>query len=817
MAESQGRKEGRSTRSKRGSSKARSARSPNGDEAAGRDRDGAAAGLEPGGEMPTARMEGDAPSGAEEGAGGMPGSDAMSEQAEPPQGEKGEMYSGQSGTQMPGSGAGGGSGGDDGRQRVLVELRVPRGAGEQFALEKAAGPDLPELEADTSYAPVPISAQDEDDVAASGEAAEEVVVVRGTIDAAQREQLEGRPEVVRVLTDVEIAPFEVVEVEREAVEEEVAAAPIACPIPPCDCQPAVAKGTIGQVANYLGVDQIWTAGSRGDGVVVAVVDGGITAAGRPVKSGETARRIQRVVMGWPTADWGTEASAWGEHGNMCSTDVLGMAPNAQIADIRIAGAGIAPTISNALAGFQWALNQYRSTGQPKVISNSWGIFQRAWDPVYASDPTHPFTRKVVEAIAEGMIVLFAAGNCGGTCPDGRCASDVGPGTSIWGANGHPRSITVGAVNRLEQYIGYSSQGPAALDPRKPDFCSISHFQGYFGSDSGTSAATPVAAGVAALMKQARPSLTQAEAKAALMGTAKDIGAAGWDQFSGAGIIRAKAAYDRVAAPPAWRPWTSLGGVCLRGSGAASWAADRLDAFVIGTDSAMWHKYWDGGAWHGWYSQGGVCLSAPAAVSWSPDRIDTFVIGTDHAMWHKYWDGGAWQGWFSQGGVCFQGVAAASWAPNRLDAFVIGSDSAVWHKSWTGSAWTGWTSLGGVCMSAPAAVSWGPNRIDLFVIGTDRAVWHKSWTGSAWTGWTSLGGVCDFGVAAASWASNRLDVFVVGTDSALFHKAWDGVSWSGWNRLGGVCVSQPSAVSWSPNRIDAFVIGTDSALWQRTWS
>jgi subtilisin family serine protease len=725
-----------------------------------------------GSDMPAATMQSEGAVGGPE-AGGMPGAESMSETGE---GSQGTMYAGQAGGDMPGATSGaGGAGGTDGggRQRVLVELRVPRGAGAQFALDKAAGPDLPELEADTSYPPIPLPAPEEESALAA-DSSDEIVVVRGTIDPSQLEQLERRPEVARVLLDVEVQPFSVVELEREReVElEEVEAAPIPCPIAPCDCQPAVAKGTIAEVARYLGVDQIWAAGRRGDGVVVAVVDGGITAYGRPVKSGETARRIPRVVMGWPTADWGTEASAWGEHGNMCSTDVLGMAPNAQIADIRIAGVGIPGTISNALAGLQWALNQYRSTGQPKVVTNSWGIFQRAWDPVYAADATHPFTRKVVEAIGEGMIVLFAAGNCGGTCPDGRCGSDVGPGTSIWGANGHPKSITVGAVNRLEQYIGYSSQGPAALDPRKPDFCSISHFQGYFGSDSGTSAATPIAAGVVALMKQARPSLTQGEAKAALMGTARDIGPAGWDQFSGAGIIRAKPAFDRVAVPPAWRPWTSLGGVCLRGSAATSWAADRLDAFVIGTDSALWHKYWDGNAW---------------------------------------------RGWFSQGGVCFQGAAAASWAPNRLDTFVIGSDSAVWHKAWTGAAWTGWSSLGGVCMSAPAAVSWGPNRIDLFVIGTDRALWHRAWTGAAWTGWTSLGGVCDFGVAAASWASNRLDVFVIGTDSALWHKAWDGAAWSGWDSLGGGCVSQPSAVSWSPNRIDAFVIGTNSALWQRTWS
>jgi len=281
-------------------------------------------------------------------------------------------------------------------------------------------------------------------------------------------------------------------------------------------------------------------------MVVGLVDGGITAQGRPVKAGETTRRIPRVVDGWPTADWGTEASRWGEHGNMTSTDVLGMAPEANIYDLRISGAVDNPgTISRALQAFQWAIDRHRVDGTPHVLSNSWGIFQQSWDPSYATDPNHPFTRKVVEAIGDGILVLFAAGNCGDTCPDGRCGPDVGSGRSIWGANGHPLVMTVAAVDKDEQYVGYSSIGPAALDPNKPDFCSVTHFTGYFNSDSGTSAATPVLAGCVALLKQAVPTATQDSIKNALKATAKDIGPAGFDQWTGAGIVRVLNAYNNL--------------------------------------------------------------------------------------------------------------------------------------------------------------------------------------------------------------------------------------------------------------------------------
>nr|WP_262984679.1 hypothetical protein [Nostoc sp. PA-18-2419] len=66
---------------------------------------------------------------------------------------------------------------------------------------------------------------------------------------------------------------------------------------------------------------------------------------------------------------------------------------------------------------------------------------------------------------------------------GRCGSDTGSNKSIWGANGHPRVMTVGAVNKNEEIIGYSSQGPAAFDPKKPDFCSISQNWGKTKGDS----------------------------------------------------------------------------------------------------------------------------------------------------------------------------------------------------------------------------------------------------------------------------------------------------------------------------------------------
>jgi len=379
---------------------------------------------------------------------------------------------------------------------------------------------------------------------------EQTYLLRGEVEEDKISELEKEPNVVKVWRDTKIAPF--------SSQKEALVSPMSptgtCPIPPCDCSPGTPKGTIADVVNYLGVDQIWSEGYNGTGMVIGIVDGGITAQGRTISTADTnhpnwpGQLIPRVTNGWPAADWGTTGVDWGWHGNMTGTDALGMAPDANLYDLRIASGSISGTISNAIAAFQWAIDQHVLNGTPHVLSNSWGIFQESWDSTYANDPSHPFTRKVVDALDEGILVLFAAGNCGDVCPDGRCGSDSGPGKSIWGANGHPRVMTVAAVNKNEQYIGYSSMGPASLDPNKPDFCGISHFTGFFNSDSGTSAACPVVAGVVALLKEANPNATQDQIKKCLKDTAKDIGPVGWDQYSGAGIIRAKAAFNCLRGP-----------------------------------------------------------------------------------------------------------------------------------------------------------------------------------------------------------------------------------------------------------------------------
>jgi Common central domain of tyrosinase/Repeat of unknown function (DUF346) len=55
----------------------------------------------------------------------------------------------------------------------------------------------------------------------------------------------------------------------------------------------------------------------------------------------------------------------------------------------------------------------------------------------------------------------------------------------------------------------------------------------------------------------------------------------------------------------------------------------------------------------WESLGGATFSPVTAVSWASDRLDLFVRGTDNLIYHKWWDGSNWgpspTDWESLGG------------------------------------------------------------------------------------------------------------------------------------------------------------------------
>jgi serine protease AprX len=447
------------------------------------------------------------------------------------------------------------------RLRVMVEITVDRATPRERVFDTARALASAGLDLDLDYGPVRLRppAPERERLESAGQ---QLMLVRGTIDRGRKEELEQHPAAYRVWIDTPLEPFgQRADAEADAVVSAAFAGMV-------NCGAGGAVGTITTALTALGVTRIWKRGHRGRGVQIGVVDGGITAIGRPVALPEVAK-INRVVDGWPTATWGTTALGWGpnneQHGNMVAYDILAVAPEAQLWDIRIwqNTPGSTPPdrfavyVSNAIAAYEFAIGRFNTGGVPQILTNSWGLYDSANGPDFASDDRSPFALMVKEALDAGILVLFAGGNCGTGClhpttsPCG--ATDRGPGHSILGPNGHPEVMTVGGADTSGVWYGFTSQGAAVLPPNapKPDFCSMMQFGGFFPVngpklfDGGTSAACATAAGVVALLKGYRPTLTQAQAKAALMNTARNIRAPGFDTDSGAGIIRAYTAFGTL--------------------------------------------------------------------------------------------------------------------------------------------------------------------------------------------------------------------------------------------------------------------------------
>jgi Repeat of unknown function (DUF346) len=66
-------------------------------------------------------------------------------------------------------------------------------------------------------------------------------------------------------------------------------------------------------------------------------------------------------------------------------------------------------------------------------------------------------------------------------------------------------------------------------------------------------------------------------------------------------------------------------------------------FVIGSDSTLQHKWFDGSTWNDWETLGGTLTASPAAVSWGSSRIDVFARSTNNMLVHRWFDGG-WNDW-----------------------------------------------------------------------------------------------------------------------------------------------------------------------------
>jgi hypothetical protein len=330
-----------------------------------------------------------------------------------------------------------------------------------------------------------------------------------------------------------------------------------CPICPGDPP----QGNDGVVAQLLSVNDLMQQGMDGTGVNLAIVDTGINVA--YLTSRGRNPRLD-APNSWTPAGVGTQPGQHPvNHGTMCAFDVGIAAPNVTLLDHAVllsqtpGQTVMSGLLSDAILSYSKLLSLLNATpaqSRALVVSNSWGMFSPGWDfPVghpgnYSDNPTHPFNIIVASLDSAGADILFAAGNCGRDCPDGRC--QFGGTPPICGANSHPKVISVAGIDVQNQRVGYSSQGPGRLSAAKPDLSAYTHFQGslVYPEDGGTSAACPVAAGVIAAIRTTHSGgqLSPLQLRSLLYKTAKPLGNLGFNYDYGWGAIDPKSLLAALA-------------------------------------------------------------------------------------------------------------------------------------------------------------------------------------------------------------------------------------------------------------------------------
>jgi hypothetical protein len=337
--------------------------------------------------------------------------------------------------------------------------------------------------------------------------------------------------------------------------------PVIAPFLTCGGSPAI--GGVADVQKRLAVSQLATRGLDGSDVAVAIMDTGINLKHLRDKLGVSP--LLDAANSWqPAGTTVTPGAHPVHHGTMCAFDVQIAAPRATLLDFPIlaaeapGGAITGSTLSVAVQAFAqliafWGVAFAPGGGQnfkALVVSNSWGIFHPSWDfpsghpGRYIDNPNHPFNALVSVLAGAGADIVFAAGNCGSQCPDGRCHGRTTQ--TIMGANASPDVLTLAGCDIKDARVGYSSQGPSisGMFQNKPDLTAYTHFLGSeaFGAnepDSGTSAACPVAAGCIAAIRTKLSPKTRPPANlfAQLRATARQVtGNAGWNKDYGYGII-----------------------------------------------------------------------------------------------------------------------------------------------------------------------------------------------------------------------------------------------------------------------------------------
>lgn len=279
--------------------------------------------------------------------------------------------------------------------------------------------------------------------------------------------------------------------------------------------------------NQYGITTAWNT-TKGAGVTIAIIDTGVDGShpdlqgavvGGTDVSGVGSSNGQQPVG--DSSEHGTMvASLAAGRGHGAGAGVIGSAPAANVLAISIGfGTGTRSSDDQIADAVKWAVDNGASVINMSLTRNSLE-WPQSWDDAF------------LYAFEHDVVVVAAAGN------RGSGTTEVGAPATI------PGVLVVGGVDRNgKASFDASSQGiTIAVSAPSEDLVGAAPGGGYY-AWAGTSGATPIVAGIVALVRAAHPELDAGNIINRITATAKSPGVPVPSPIYGYGLVDAAAAVN----------------------------------------------------------------------------------------------------------------------------------------------------------------------------------------------------------------------------------------------------------------------------------
>jgi len=317
----------------------------------------------------------------------------------------------------------------------------------------------------------------------------------------------------------------------------------------------------------ININEAWSY-TKGTGVKVAVIDSGLDTdhpdinlliKGYNAQTGSSnAEAVAKSNENHGTAVAGLIA------GKDDNAGIVGVAPEAQIIPIKLYGDDGIVRVSQIIQAHQKAIELGAT-----IINNSWGSF----DPSVATGQAIDISQQekdMYESLAteandgKGVVVIFAAGNSArkdpsfNNSPEARLRSNFAVGAinvdgqrSYYSVYGDELALVAPGGDAQKAILTTDRQDLAIKSGTKVKKYVLGYDRGsYTASFSGTSAAAPIVAGVAALVWSVNPNLSADDVKQILKDSARkpntyDFNEGGRNNELGSGIVDAGEAVKKA--------------------------------------------------------------------------------------------------------------------------------------------------------------------------------------------------------------------------------------------------------------------------------